>query len=87
VPPSFFDLTLPNLKANDIDMYHGNFGEGPLEISRAEGAIGCLPPDIEDEVNTVQCLIFSRNRLHHFVRRLSYCLDIQITDDHCSVIM
>jgi hypothetical protein len=60
MPPSFIDLVLPHLKANDIDVYHGQFGDGPLEMSWLEGAIAHIKVDgIDDEVNTVHCLNFS----------------------------
>jgi len=42
IPPSFFDLNLPALKANDIDVYHDTFGDGSLVITSSEGTIACV---------------------------------------------
>lgn len=60
LPIDFFHLNLPSLKANDIDVYHGQYGDGPLVISKLDGAISRVDVDgIDEEVNTVRCLKFS----------------------------
>jgi len=47
------------LKANDIDVYHGQYNDGLLVISNMQGAISQIDVDgIEAEVNTVRCLKF-----------------------------
>jgi hypothetical protein len=60
LPIDFFHLHLPLLKANDIDVYHGQYSDGSLVISKSDGAVACVDIEgIEEEVNTVRCLKFS----------------------------
>jgi hypothetical protein len=59
VPMSFLNVDYPSLEANDIDMYHGRIGDGPLVISKSENAFAHFNiPGIDkqvEEVNTVLC--------------------------------
>jgi hypothetical protein len=60
LPIDFFHLHLLLLKANDIDVYHGQYSDGSLVISKSDGAVARVDVEgIDEEVNTVHCLKFS----------------------------
>jgi hypothetical protein len=42
LPVDFFHLNLLQLHANDINVNHGQYGDGPLVISKFDGVIACV---------------------------------------------
>jgi hypothetical protein len=86
---SFYDLILPLLKANDLDVYHGQFDDGPLDLSRSEGAIARVEVDgIDDEVNTIQCVNFSGEGFlnNNDINATAICIEISSGDSSSIVV-